>query len=257
MSEHKTSLLFYRFVIKIKLDLADFAFHTPNCVLAANSDWRCTYYGKDYTVNIFNAGKLPYPAIVCMTFFKDRDVETFYDEFERLFGKSPERSMTTRINWVEKFYTPYKNIDLEKLYDLLTSSEQCAFVERVYKKKGSSKKPGKIQCYDVSDGYKSDDSDINRPPPRVPVDISADASGAIVSIDQKRFCALIIHPFPSESNFAIEAFSSGVLNVPGIPSVEYFDKIKTYVNDTLSPVLEQAQYERMNAGETTLEDFMF
>jgi hypothetical protein len=254
---HKTSLLFYRFIVKIKLDLAEFAFRIPNCVLATNSDWRCTYYGKDYTVNIFNAGKLPYPAIVCMTFFKEKSIDSFDDEYERLFGQRPESSMTTRINWVEKFYTPYTNIDLEKLYDTLTNSNECVFVERVYKKdklKGSTDRPVKIQCYSVNEGSDTDDTS-NKIKSRV-ITSTADDSSAIVSIDQKKFCALIIHPFPTESNFAIEAFSSGVLNVPGIPSVDYFEKIKKYINTTLAPVLKSAQIESSPVG-ATLGEFIF
>jgi hypothetical protein len=254
--DHKTSLLFYRFIIKIDLDLIDFAFRTPNCVLATSSAWRCTYYGKDYTVNIFRAGKLPYPAIVCMTFFKDKDVESFYEEYRLLFGVAPEPRMTTRINWVEKFYTRHSNIDLEKLHDNLSNSDDCAFVERVFKGKNKRKhgnKPGKIQCYDARFDNESGDS---KPPPRVPDNPTADDSGVLVSIDQKKFCALIIHPFPSESNFAIEAFSSGVLNVPGIPSPEYFEKIKRYITNTLSPILAASKFEPVS-DDMTLDDFIF
>lgn len=258
--EHKTSLLFYRFIIKIDLDLIDFAFRTPNCVLATSSDWRCTYYGKDYTTNIFKAGKLSYPAIVCMTFFKDKEVDSFYEEYHKLFGVTPDPRMTTLINWVEKFYTGHTKIDLDRLHDTLSNSNSCAFVERVYKGKnkrnGSAKKPGKIQCYDNHDGNESDDSSINKPAPRVPVDTTADDSGVIVSIDQKKFCALIIHPFPSESNFAIEAFSSGVLNVPGIPSAEYFEKIKRYINDALSPIMRACKFNE-TPDDMTLDDFIF
>lgn len=256
---HKTSLRFHRFIIKIELNLTDFAFKTPNCVLSNESDWRCTYYGHDYTVNIFNARKLPYPAIVCMTFHKGKSLESIEDEYEELLGTRPDSKMNTDINWVEKFYTPYNNLDLDKLYDLLADSDECAFVERVYKKnkkKNPKKKPGKIKCYSMSN-YDSDDSTINHPTPRVPKNADDKGVDATVSMDQKKFCALILHPFPSESNFAIEIFSSGVLNVPGIPNATYFEKIKQYVNRTLAPIMKGSRYTSEDEDGLDADDFNF
>lgn len=253
---HKTSLRFHRLIVKIDIELKDFACNTPNCVLS-ESDWRCTYYGYDFTINIFKASKLSYPAIVCMT-FHNKSLESIEDDFEKLFGKRPESDMTTAINWVEKFYTPYNSLDLDRLYDMLSNSDDCAFVERVYnkkKKKNVTKKtPGKIKCYSMTN-YDSDDSTINRPAPRVPKNPDDKGDDATVSMDQKKFCALVLHPFPSESNFAIEIFSSGVLNVPGIPSEEYFEKIKKYVNETLAPIMDRSRCG--DSQSVDIEDFTF
>ena len=258
---HKASLRFHRFIINITLDLTDFACKTPNCVLSNESSWRCTYYGHDYTVNIFNARKLPYPAIVCMTFHKGKSIESLEDEFESLFGKRPDSKMNTDINWVEKFYTPHNNIDLDKLYDSLTVSGECAFVKRIYKKNGGAikkKKPGKIKCYSAGLGDDSDDSVCGDVNPRVPKDASDEGVDATVSMDQTKFCALVLHPFPSESNFAIEIFTSGVLNVPGIPNAEYFEKIKRYVNNVLSPIMKGARYnDDAYVGDVVIDDFIF
>jgi hypothetical protein len=188
-----------------------------------------------------------------MTFHKGKSLSSIEDEYEELFGKRPESKMTTNINWVEKFYTPHTNVDLDKLHVLLLESCESAFVERVYKKnKIANEKPGRIKCYNMG-GYESDDSDTNQVHSRVPNNGGADAT---VSMDQKKFCALILHPFPSESNFAIEIFSSGVLNVPGIPSSDYFEKIKRYVNDTLAPIMGIARCG-VRTVDCDISDFYF
>lgn len=253
---HKTSLRFHRLIVKTNIELKDFACNTPNCVLS-ESDWRCTYYGKDFTMNIFKASKLSYPALVCMT-FHNKSLESIEDDFEELFGKRPESEETTAINWVEKFYTPYNNLDLDRLYDMLSNGNECAFIKRVYDKKNkvndTKKTPGKIKCYSEPN-YDSDDSSINHPPSRIPNNLDDKGYDATVSMDQKKFCALILHPFPSESNFAIEIFSSGVLNVPGIPCEQYFEKIKKYVNETLAPIMNRSRYE--DSKLVNIEDFIF
>jgi hypothetical protein len=202
-------------------------------------------------MNVFVAKKLPKPAVVCMVFSKPKPIEEFFPEFERLFGARPDVNNITFINRVEKFYTPYNNLDFEGLYDDLDQSGDIStfFIIDHSKKKDrvvKSSGPGKIPSYSQQvndDGYDSDDSSINRVelPPRVNMSggEGMDNIDPLLSMDLQRFCAMMVQPFPDESNVMIEIFASGVLNVAGIPTEEYFQRIKKFVEEKLAPLLEK------------------
>lgn len=236
---HALSLTLHRFIVLTNERLDNFAFHTPNCVLTEGNTWRCTHYGIDYTSNIFVASKLPYYALVSMSFSKGKTEEEYVKEYKQLFGPETEIRDFTLINWVEKFYTTCSNINLIKLENVLNSDNGDIFVERV-KKRGrkKGKKPGKIPGYSVN-GYKSDDSDIEHDPPRVEIG-NDDGTDPRINMDQENFSALSLYPYPKETNCVIEIFSTGNLNMAGIPSKEYFEKkMVPYVNEKLIHLLEQ------------------
>lgn len=247
---HKTSILVYRFIVYTEMTLKQFIFNNPNCICTFKNKWRCTFHASDYSMNVFVAKKLERPAIVCMVFSKPKPLEEFYPQFERLFGARPDPKNITFVNRVEKFYTPYKDLDFEGLYDTL---DQCNDINAFYvmdhknKSKDIVSKPGKIPSYSsVCYENNEDDSDFedNKLPPRVNMSggNGMDNNEPLLSMDLQRFCAFNIQPFPKESNVMIEVFASGILNVAGIPSEEYFQRIKKFINEILGPILKQNSF---------------
>ena len=247
--EHKLSVTLHRFIINTKTKLDEFAFNTPNCVLT-NDSWRCTYYGKDFTSNIFIAKKLPHYALVAMSFSKNKSFESYKRDFKELFKNDPNVTLQdyTLINWVEKFYTPYKNLSLTKLETVLYNDDDDIFINKIKKKgRAPKKKPDKIKSYDMVDELNGNDSDFTdeykRARKRRIVIGDDDGESPKVNMDQQKFSALALHPFPKESNFVIEVYSSGTLNVAGIPNEEYFNgRIKPYINGKLSEFLKECNY---------------
>lgn len=243
--EHKLSVTLHRFIINTTLKLDEFAFSTPNCVLTQESSWRCTYYGRDFTSNIFIAKKLPKYALVAMSFSKNKTFEDYKNDFKNLFKNDPNTSLEdfTLINWVEKFYTPFKSLSLTKLESLLYVDDEDVFITKINKKGRDSKKPLKIKSYDQingCDGYDSDFTESARKKQKIEIG-DDDGGSPKINMDQQKFSALALHPFPKESNFVIEIYSTGKLNVAGIPNEEYFKKrIKPYINGKLSSFLEQS-----------------
>lgn len=249
---HKLSVTVHRFLIITDEKLDRFALRTPNCILTQESDWRCTYYGKDFTSNIFIAKKLPYYALVAMSFSKNKSFGEYLSYYRTLFGPATEIRDFTLINWVEKFYTTCKNINLNQLEDVLYDDDGDVFITRV-KKKGrkAGKKPDKIKSYDQS-GYQSDNSDYSHKERVVIGD--DDGTAPKVTMNQQKFSALSLYPYPKESNFVIEIFATGNLNVAGIPNDDYFiNRVIPYINDKLVTFLELCSVE---CEEKEMEDLM-
>lgn len=237
MFRTETSIIVYRFVVYTDITLKQFIFNQPNCICTFKNKWRVTYHGADYSMNIFMAKKLSRPAMVCMVFSKPKPMEEFFPEFERLFGNSPDINNITFINRVEKFYTPYGNLDFEGLYDDLDQSGDIStFFIIDHGKKGGNKVrggPAKIPSYaQVADDYEEKTRGGS-------IIAEMDTSDPRLSMDLQRFCAMMVMPFPDESNVMIEIFASGVLNVAGIPTEEYFERIKNFVGEKLMPLLEK------------------
>lgn len=232
----QTSIVVYRFIVYTDITLRQFLFNNPMCICPFKNKWRVTYHGLDYSMNIFVAKKLSRPGLVCMVFAKQKPLDEFYPEFERLFGSRPDPKNITVVNRVEKFYTPYSNIDFEGLYDDLDKSndiEKFFIVNHAKNKSKAAIKPVvKIPSY-VEQEFGHEQS------PRVlNVDDDIDSIDPHLSMDLQKFCAIMIAPFPEESNVMIEVFASGVLNVAGIPSEDYFHRIKRFVEEKLAPLLE-------------------
>ena len=254
--EHKLSVTLHRFIINTSIKLEDFALTTPNCVLTGESAWRCTYYGRDFTSNIFIAKKLPYYALVAMSFSKNKSFEDYKKDFGGLFKRDPNVTLQnfTLINWVEKFYTPFNHVSLTQLESLLYVDDDDIFIKKLKKgvKGGNKNKPEKIKSYD-QDGDNGYDSDLTSPPPskkqRVAIG-NDDGKSPKVDMDQQKFSALAVHPFPKESNFVIEVYATGKLNVAGIPTEEYFnERVKPYINGKLYDLLEKC-----NMGGVKIDD---
>jgi hypothetical protein len=185
-------------------------------------------------MNVFIAKKLHVPGVVCMVFSKPKPMEQFFPEFKRLFGNVPRVEDITFVNRVEKFYTPWKNLDFEGLYDDLDkSSDITSFFIITHKKGKVATKPAKIPSY-CENNVDDDDSDCETVPPPPTSNLVEDPQ---LSMNLQRFCAMMICPFPSESNVMIEVFASGVLNVAGIPNEEYFLRIKQFIEIKLAPIL--------------------
>lgn len=233
----ETSIMVYRIVLHIELSLKQFIFNNPNCICTCKNKWRCTYHGSNYSMNIFIAKKLKTPAIVCMLFTKPTNVESFFPEFKRLFGASPDLRDITFVNRVEKIYTPFNNVYLEGLYeDLNTCGDIKTFFildHKNKKKEAKQKRQDKILKYEDQERlhrYKQE--------PTV-TEVDQNESEPLVVMDLQRFCALMVQPFPHESNVMIEIFTTGVLNAAGIPNEEYFSKIKHFVQEKLLPLMSK------------------
>jgi hypothetical protein len=239
---HSLSVTLHRFVIRTNCTLDEFALNTVNCVLTNESGWRCTHYGTDFTSNVFVASKLPYYALVAMSFSKQKSFETYKEYFKVLFGEDTVLQDFTLINWVEKFYTPCNNISLTKLESMFIDGNDGAFIKRVTRKKKNDVKvrvkPGKIKSY-ANNGYISDDSDFTPELPRISIGTD-DGTAPTVNMDQQKFSALSIYPYPKESNFVIEVFATGNLNVAGIPDANYFEeRVIPYINNKLMTCLRE------------------
>lgn len=244
MIPNKTSTLVYRVVVYTDITLEQFIFNTPNCICTYKNRWRCTYHGPNYSMNVFTAKDIGRNGVVCMFFTKTDDMETFFPEFKRLFGAEPLPENITFINRVEKFYTPYREIYFDGLYDDLDHTEDIGeffIIQHGAKKKKEPKKlPAKIPSYVQqlnSEEVDEDDSDMEHQPASKKLKHSDDFKPHL-SMDLQRFCAMMVQPFPEESNVKIEIFDSGVLNVAGIPSQEYFERIKKFIDDKLVPLLK-------------------
>jgi hypothetical protein len=243
----ETSVKVYRFLLKTTMSPKDFAFRNKNCVISSKDRWRCTYHGHDFTTNIFKAKKVPYPALVFIFFTQTKPIDSIVDEMESLIGVKPDVNSMVLTNWVEKVYTPHKNIDLEALFCDLDSGfddlGQHFVIERKMKKERVKKtKPGKIPKYFERNEYDSDDSDIEKPPPRIPTDANDNGENPKINLDQQTFCGIILTPFPTESNVVLEIFASGVINVAGIPNDTYFEKVKNYINVNLLPLMKNNNF---------------
>lgn len=235
MIPNKTSILVNRVVIYTDITLEDLVFNTPNCICSYKNNWRATIHRKEFSMNVFSAKDLQKPGVVCMMFTKNENIEYFFPEFEKLFGARPELNNITFINRVEKFYTPYKNIYFEGLYDDLDKSDDINHFFIVdHAKKGKEKtRPGKIPSY-----IQQENGNNRNKKPRIQIeDTEMKNINPHLSMDLQRFCAMIVQPFPEEANAKIEIFDSGVLNVAGIPSNEYFYRIKKFIEEKLAPLL--------------------
>ena len=259
---HKLSVTLHRFIINTSIKLEDFALQTPNCVLTGESAWRCTYYGKDFTSNIFIAKKLPYYALVAMSFSKNKNFDSYKEDFAELFKKDPSVNLEnfTLINWVEKFYTPFHHVSLNKLESLLYVDDDDIFIKKLKKGggKGSKKKPAKIKSYD-QEGGNAYDSDLEPSNKKRRIEIgNDDGNSPRVNMDQMRYSALALHPFPQESNFVIEIYSTGKLNVAGIPNEDYFhERVKPYINGKLYNFLKECNIENIQIDDLKDEFLIF
>lgn len=242
MIPHNLSVTVHRFIINTSQNLEDFALKTKNCVLTNESDWRCTYYGVDFTSNIFIAKKLSYYALVSMSFSKNKTLEEYQEAYRKIFGEDVTLQDFTLINRVDKFYTPFKSLDLEKLESILSGDDKDIFI-KMMKKKGPIARPDKIKSYHMNDN-KRGQININK----------ENSDSPAVNMDQQRFSALSLKPFPQESNFTIEVFTSGNLNVAGVPGEEYLlNRIVPYVNDKLVNMLSKCE---INTGGKALDDLI-
>lgn len=234
----ETSVKVYRILIHVDKKLSEIAYTIPNCIVSNKSKWRCTLHRQDFTMNIFNASKLSTPALVAILFTKDKPLEDIAVEFETIFGKRPCMESIKLLNWVSKIYTEYSDLDLDEVFDDLDEYRR-ENLDDIFVVKGTEKKtPQKIRRYDEydpSDNPGNDsDNDISTPKNH---NIQNDT--AELSIDKQRFSALIITPFPEETNMTIELYSSGVLNCAGIPNEHIMEKTQKYVKDILIPLFEK------------------
>jgi hypothetical protein len=256
---HTLSVTLHRFIVRTDRGLTDLALNTNNCVLTDESGWRCTYYGRDYTSNIFVASKLPYYALVAMSFSKDKPFDEYKADYEVIFGASVVLEGFTLINWVEKFYPPNYNISLEKLQDiLLTNNKTDAFVEAVTKKPRAKKAvPPKIGSY-CSRRDLDYDEPYNKLHPLVKIGIDG-GDNPSVNMDQKKISLLAITPYPTETRCVIEVFATGKLNVAGIPNMEFFNKrLVPYINNTLDLMLRDSSNDYDDNKINTIRDeFIF
>lgn len=76
--------------------MGEFGHTHQNCVLSVSSDWRCKYYEKTFTMNIFDAKKLPYPALVCMGFTMAMDSDAFIPVLNR-FLELQKKALINRL----------------------------------------------------------------------------------------------------------------------------------------------------------------
>jgi hypothetical protein len=230
----ETSVKVYRILIHVDKKLSDIAYTMPNCIVSNKSKWRCTLHRQDFTMNIFNANKLSTPALVAILFTKDKPLEEIAVEFETIFGKRPCMQSIKLLNWVSKIYTEYTNLDLDEVFDDLDEYRRDN-LDDIFIVKGTEKKtPEKIRRYDeyepVYDSEHNRNGNSYKP-------VQNDT--AELSIDKQRFSALIITPFPEETNMTIELYSSGVLNCAGIPNEQVMEKTQKYVKDVLIPLFEK------------------
>lgn len=122
---HVTSMFVYRVYISTPLTAGEFIFRTANCTAESGTDWRCTKYDEAYTMNMLvaNDRKFADHALTCLFFTKKSDMDWLRDVCQELFDARPELEHISLINWVEKFYTPFKMVMLEDLYGDLDGLE--------------------------------------------------------------------------------------------------------------------------------------
>lgn len=228
---HRTSLRVYRVVIHIKQSLFDFAFTHQNCILAQYSQWRVTYHAKDFSMNVFNAKKIKEQGLVAIVSVGEKSIEDVLSILRaELFPTATFFSKPTQINWVVKFYTGLGQIDLEQMYD------EMSFIGDMIIKKGKKQKktPPKIQSYNCRDSATDcyEEFDVE--------DIGDDELE--MNINMQVFSALIMKPFAEKSNVTLQVYPTGNLNVTGIPCDSYFDKVHTYINDILVPIMDKSKF---------------
>lgn len=220
---NKTSLKVYRVVIHIDMTLMEFALRNKNCILTQHSAWRLTYHTKEFSMNLFVATKLRVPGLVAIVFSQSKKIEEIIDIFRNsLFAASTFISSPKSLNWVEKFYTGINDIDLEQIYDDIVD------LENVYVDRKVTKTVPKISSY-VEDDKK------------IKIDAPADQQPEL-NINMQIFSALIMKPFPEESNMTVQIYPTGKINVTGIPSDHYLDKVTNYITDTLVPLMQKHSF---------------
>lgn len=210
--------------MKMTIDIVEFAIKNVNAMVSMDLPWRCTYYSNDYTFNMFNGNKAKEPTVVLIVFTKDKDVVELKKDILNVFDNEPVIESMNLMNWVVKFYTKVKGVNLEMLYEILDESsvgDNDVFDLCVVKGTKVTKKVKRLKRYYESE--KDYENVMNE---------QVNGTPSIV-MDQHTFSALIIQPFPQESNVKFEIYSSGVVNVAGIPDDHYFSKIYEYINTDL------------------------
>lgn len=228
----ETSVRVYRCLIPCNVNLIDFACKTPNCVMVPKSPWRCTYHGEFFSTNIFYAKQIDICAVVAILFTQTCPEDKIKRILSELLDSGVNDIELTLINWVEKCHTPFKDIMLDTLYDELNNAgDSMDHIFHLKKKnnKTSAKKVSKkrVRGY-ARDFYKMidhvDDEDATT---------TSTQNNPHLDMNMEKFGALILKPFPHETNMTIEVYPSGILNVTGINDQETFERVKDYIRNTL------------------------
>lgn len=204
-----TSIIVYRVNVKTRVTLDEFMFSTMNCICCPGSEWRCTYQGKEYSMNVFTS-KYNIGELVCMVFTKKEMNERILNDFQDKFDYYPLPTDITLINRVEKFYTPVSCINLYDLYEQLDCGDD-------------------IDTFFVTTGKKSEKGNNTHR----------------ISMDLQCFCAIKVQPFPKESNITIEIFASGVLNVAGVMDNELLARTSDFITNEVLPKMEICSMEQI------------
>jgi len=167
-------------------------------------------------MNIFQAKQIPVPALVVLIFVKKATRETILHDIGALFNTRVDNEQLCLINWVEKFHTPFKNIFLDTLYEQLNGESDLDHIFHL--KKNSVGKKQEVVDY-VSTFYNKKTETVSTNGP----------SCAQLEMDIQRFGALIIKPFPNDSNLTIEIYPSGIINATGINDENMFARLKEYI----------------------------
>ncbi|GBG29802.1 Hypothetical Protein FCC1311_060222 [Hondaea fermentalgiana] len=147
--------------LNMSFDLEHFAATHDNCVIKSSCPWRCTFYSRGYTMNMYQSGYF-------ILFTRSMDEADVRREMVRLFGIEPV-SVVLR-NLVVKFYHPGP-IVLEVLYDALSGKTVHDFFQSGCAKGGAV--PLVIMDKQTFSALRL------RPFPRTRITLSVFSSGAI------------------------------------------------------------------------------
>lgn len=254
--DHSTSVKVYRVIIPINISIKSFALSNKNCIVSKNTQWRCTHHGDDFTINIFKASKLSYPAIVVIIFSQHGDINDILIKLQHLFGVPPLIETLDLLNWVEKFYPKLnENINLDYLYTQMNigDSDEVFVLKRPKKNTARNDRLKKMKrYYEKPSAHEQNDNNLAKLDNRKHfIFTDSDGSTAKLKMNRQLFSALIVQPFPEESNVKIEIYYTGIINVAGIPSKEYFHKIKYYLNNRLLPLMKESQLSKCTTNDMT------
>lgn len=206
----QTSQRVFNVYVRVPEDLTvlDFALRTPNSIVAPALNQRCTCHGVDFTVSMSRSTRLPFSAMTMLLFSPTIvEAEVARSRVADLFRVGLSEVSASICNWVTKYYTGKGDIDLDDMFDDMH---------------GQSDVFGSIMGVDKDDKNKLYTERLH--------------------MDRQSICALIVKPFPDESNVKLEIYHTGQINVAGLTTPATFERFDAYIRARIVPMMAQHSY---------------
>lgn len=184
------------------IDILDFAHRHYGCVIRPGGRFRCTYYDKDITMNMYSSGSF-------IVFTYSISMEELRAKIYKLFGTHNVHSKLSNQSIRFKFPHPIILDEVRKRLISLSLDDIFMCKERPASSKFIEFEDGMRKCCVL--GY---------------------------TLNTQSFAALRVHLW-KEKRIKVMIFSTGSINCTGLKKDSEIEDVKEYLRDALFPVLEQ------------------